>query len=187
MRVVLAAFADDVSFNRIVSRPRIKDANTITTVASNEVQLNGVCDYGAERSGYAGGRALEPDSIPIVRENRNILDIKERKGKLESEYQENLRIYKPAFPKMQALKNAAKGSDVSALRSAMDDFNESLQKVGQHIYGGAQADVTTMNYDLTAKYNWWGNPVGPAPGRTLAVNGTITSSPALTAAPPAVC
>ena len=55
------------------------------------------------------------------------------------------------------------------------------------IYGGAQADATTMNYDLTAKYNWWGSPQGPAPGRTLAINGTITSSPALTAAPPPVC
>jgi molecular chaperone DnaK len=40
--------------------------------------------------------------------------------------------------KMESLKNAAKGSDTSALRRAMDDFNESLQKVGQHIYGGAQ-------------------------------------------------
>jgi molecular chaperone DnaK len=40
--------------------------------------------------------------------------------------------------KMEALKTAAKGSDTSALRRAMDDFNESLQKVGQHIYGGAE-------------------------------------------------
>jgi succinoglycan biosynthesis transport protein ExoP len=45
-----------------------------------------------------------PDSIPVVRDNRNIIEIKERKGKLEAEYQDNLRIYKPAFPKMQALK-----------------------------------------------------------------------------------
>jgi succinoglycan biosynthesis transport protein ExoP len=45
-----------------------------------------------------------PDSIPMVRDNRNILEIKERKGKLEAEYQDNLRIYKPGFPKMQALK-----------------------------------------------------------------------------------
>jgi molecular chaperone DnaK len=36
--------------------------------------------------------------------------------------------------KMEVLKEAAKGSDVVALRKAMDDFNEALQKVGQHIY-----------------------------------------------------
>ena len=41
--------------------------------------------------------------------------------------------------KMEAVKTAAKGSDTAALRKAMDDFNESLQKVGQHIYGGAAA------------------------------------------------
>jgi molecular chaperone DnaK len=36
--------------------------------------------------------------------------------------------------KLEALRTAAKGSDVPALRKAMDDFNEALQKVGQHIY-----------------------------------------------------
>jgi capsular exopolysaccharide synthesis family protein len=51
-------------------------------------------------------QAMEnPDSIPVVRDNRNIIEIKERKGKLEAEYQDSLRIYKPAFPKMQALKS----------------------------------------------------------------------------------
>jgi capsular exopolysaccharide synthesis family protein len=46
-----------------------------------------------------------PDSIPVIRDNRNILDIKERKGKLDSDYQELLKTYKPAFPKMQALQS----------------------------------------------------------------------------------
>jgi molecular chaperone DnaK len=41
--------------------------------------------------------------------------------------------------KMEALKTAAKGGDVAALRKAMDEFNESLGKVGQHIYQGAGA------------------------------------------------
>src|SRR5256884_1263835 len=41
--------------------------------------------------------------------------------------------------KMEALKEAAKGGDVSAVRRAMDEFNEALQKVGQHIYEGAGA------------------------------------------------
>ena len=33
-----------------------------------------------------------------------------------------------------ALKSAAKGSDSKALHRQMDEFNESLQKIGQHIY-----------------------------------------------------
>src|SRR5712692_2384318 len=36
--------------------------------------------------------------------------------------------------KLETLKSAAKGSDVKALRKAMDDFNDALQKVGEHIY-----------------------------------------------------
>jgi molecular chaperone DnaK len=41
--------------------------------------------------------------------------------------------------KMEALKTAAKGGDTPALRKAMDEFNEALQKVGQHIYQAAGA------------------------------------------------
>jgi molecular chaperone DnaK len=36
--------------------------------------------------------------------------------------------------KLEALKSAAKGSDTNALKKQMDEFNESLQKIGQHIY-----------------------------------------------------
>jgi molecular chaperone DnaK len=36
--------------------------------------------------------------------------------------------------KLQALRDATKESDSEALRKAMDEFNEVLQKVGQHIY-----------------------------------------------------
>jgi molecular chaperone DnaK len=43
--------------------------------------------------------------------------------------------------KLEALKVAAKGSDTNALRQQMDEFNESLQKIGTHIYqqGGDSA------------------------------------------------
>jgi len=39
--------------------------------------------------------------------------------------------------KMEALKTASKGGDVPTLRKAIDEFNEALGKVGQHIYQGA--------------------------------------------------
>jgi molecular chaperone DnaK len=41
--------------------------------------------------------------------------------------------------KLEALKSAAKGSDTNALKKQIDDFNEALQKIGQHIYQGAGA------------------------------------------------
>src|ERR1700747_599004 len=53
--------------------------------------------------------------------------------------------------KLDALKSAAKGSDTKDLQRKMDDFNESLQKIGQHIYqqqgaaapSGAPSDGST--------------------------------------------
>ncbi|TME08353.1 MAG: molecular chaperone DnaK [Chloroflexi bacterium] len=36
--------------------------------------------------------------------------------------------------KLESLKSAAKGSDAAVLRREMDQFNEALQKIGQHIY-----------------------------------------------------
>ncbi len=47
--------------------------------------------------------------------------------------------------KLEALKSAAKGSDTNALRKQMDDFNEALQKIGQHIYQGAGAGGGTSS------------------------------------------
>jgi molecular chaperone DnaK len=51
--------------------------------------------------------------------------------------------------KLEALKTAAKGNDTKDLQQKMDDFNESLQKIGQHIYqeagkpaGGPAGDGT---------------------------------------------
>ncbi|HXN90933.1 MAG TPA: molecular chaperone DnaK [Candidatus Sulfotelmatobacter sp.] len=53
--------------------------------------------------------------------------------------------------KLEALKTAAKGNDTKDLQQKMDDFNESLQKIGQHIYqeagkpAGAPAGDGTAN------------------------------------------
>jgi molecular chaperone DnaK len=41
--------------------------------------------------------------------------------------------------KLESLKTVAKGNDSAALRKEMDEFNESLQKIGEHIYAQAGA------------------------------------------------
>jgi molecular chaperone DnaK len=45
--------------------------------------------------------------------------------------------------KLEALKTAAKGSDTKDLQRKMDEFNEALQKIGQHIYQGAGSSSAT--------------------------------------------
>jgi succinoglycan biosynthesis transport protein ExoP len=43
------------------------------------------------------------EGLPEVLQSTTIQELKQRKSKLEGEYQENLKVYKPAYPKMQQL------------------------------------------------------------------------------------
>jgi molecular chaperone DnaK len=47
--------------------------------------------------------------------------------------------------KLESLKTVAKGNDTNALRKEMDEFNESLQKIGEHIYQAAGAGGGTSS------------------------------------------
>ena len=44
-----------------------------------------------------------PESAPQVIESKTVQALKEQRAKLQSEYADNLRIYKPGYPKMQQL------------------------------------------------------------------------------------
>ncbi len=44
-----------------------------------------------------------PESSPQMRENKSMAALREQRTKLQVEYQDLLRVYKPAFPKMQQL------------------------------------------------------------------------------------
>ncbi|HXD79991.1 MAG TPA: molecular chaperone DnaK [Candidatus Acidoferrum sp.] len=50
--------------------------------------------------------------------------------------------------KLETLKSAAKGSDTKELQRQMDEFNESLQKIGTHIYqqGGADGAASAAGH-----------------------------------------
>jgi len=51
--------------------------------------------------------------------------------------------------KLESLKSAAKGSDTKALQREMDEFNESLQKIGEHIYQQAGTPAGNAPHDGT--------------------------------------
>src|SRR5712672_3609627 len=55
--------------------------------------------------------------------------------------------------KLETLKTVAKGSDTNALRREMDEFNESLQKIGEHIYAQAGASGATSSETAHADGN----------------------------------
>ncbi|HEY8761674.1 MAG TPA: Hsp70 family protein, partial [Candidatus Dormibacteraeota bacterium] len=56
--------------------------------------------------------------------------IKENESKIPAELKTEVEA------KLSAVREAAKGSDTDSLKKAMDELNDSLQKIGQHIYAG---------------------------------------------------
>lgn len=67
-----------------------------------------------------------PEASIAVVENKTIQAYKERRAKLQIDYQENLRIYKPDFPKMQQIQ--AQISEIDAqIKREIDNVAGSLQ------------------------------------------------------------
>jgi succinoglycan biosynthesis transport protein ExoP len=70
-----------------------------------------------------------PESLAILQDHRNFQtfqSLKAQKAKLESEYQENLKVYKPAFPRMQQLQGQIAEVDVQ-LRAELEEIRKSAR------------------------------------------------------------
>jgi succinoglycan biosynthesis transport protein ExoP len=65
-----------------------------------------------------------PDSLPVVQDNRALQTLKQTKARLETEYQDSLAIYKPAFPKMQQLKGQIAEVD-KQIKAELDEVRRS--------------------------------------------------------------
>ncbi|HEX3061670.1 MAG TPA: GumC family protein, partial [Usitatibacter sp.] len=66
-----------------------------------------------------------PDTLKAVQDSRTIQSLKESKAKLDGEYQENLKIYKPAFPKMLALQGQVAEVD-RQLNAELQEIRKSM-------------------------------------------------------------
>lgn len=75
-----------------------------------------------------------PEASIAVVENKTIQAYKERRARLQGEYQENLRIYKPDFPKMQQI------------QAQIADIDAQIKQEIQNVAGSLQA-----HYDAVAK------------------------------------
>ncbi|RYH31354.1 MAG: exopolysaccharide biosynthesis protein, partial [Alcaligenaceae bacterium] len=75
-----------------------------------------------------------PDNVAIVVENKTVQSYKEQRAKLQIEYQQNLRIYKPDFPKMVQIKaqiaevEAQIKQEVASIASGVQSQYEAAQK-----------------------------------------------------------
>lgn len=86
-----------------------------------------------------------PDNVAIVGENKTIQSHKEQKAKLEIEYQQNLRIYKPDFPKMLQIK-----AQIAEVESQIKAEVGSIASVVQAQYESAQRQESLIRDKLGA-------------------------------------
>src|SRR5258706_1475844 len=84
-----------------------------------------------------------PDALASVQEHRNLLGLKDRKAKLETEYQENLKVYKPAFPKMQQLQG-----QIAEVDKQLREEYQDVRKTALSTYRTARTQETMLNERL---------------------------------------
>lgn len=84
-----------------------------------------------------------PDTLALVQQNKTIQDLKQAKAKVDAEYQENLKVYKPAFPKMLQLKGQIDEYD-RQIKAEVDEIQKTLRSG----YRAARSQETALKEKL---------------------------------------
>ena len=87
-----------------------------------------------------------PESLAILQEHRNFLafqGLKQSKAKLEAEYQDNLKVYKPAFPKMLQLQ-----AQISEVDTQIKAELEEIRKSARANFRSARLQETQLKEKL---------------------------------------
>ncbi len=84
-----------------------------------------------------------PEAAPQALESRSVQALKEQKAKLQAEYADQLKIYKPAFPKMQQLKAQIEETEKS-IATEVDAVKMSVEAS----YEGLLAQQKALNAKL---------------------------------------
>jgi polysaccharide biosynthesis transport protein len=89
-------------------------------------------------------QALEnPDALAAVQENKNILQLKQAKSKLEAEYQDQLKVYKPAFPKMQQMR-----AQIAEIDKQLKDEYQDVRKTALSTFRTARSQELMLKERL---------------------------------------
>src|SRR4029077_17740371 len=75
-----------------------------------------------------------PESAPQVLESKTVQVLKEQRAKLQAEYADLLRIYKPGYPKMQQLQAQMDELDRS-IKAEIDSVKRSVETAYQGLLG----------------------------------------------------
>src|SRR5689334_15048929 len=80
-----------------------------------------------------------PESLALSQENKNIINLKQAKAKVEAEYQDNLKIYKPGFPKMQQLQ-----AQITEIDNQIKDEISEVRKAAAANYKAARTQEALL-------------------------------------------
>jgi capsular exopolysaccharide synthesis family protein len=78
--------------------------------------------------------------LPDVLENKVIQDLKSQKAKLEAEYQEGLKLYKPAYPKMLQLEGR-----IAEIQAKIEEEIANVKSAIKIRYDAAKAQESALN------------------------------------------
>ncbi len=84
-----------------------------------------------------------PELVSLAQENKNLSALKANKQKLEAEYQDNLKIYKPAFPKMLQLR-----AQIDEVDRQIRDAHEEIRAVVVATYRASRAQEDALKSKL---------------------------------------
>jgi hypothetical protein len=74
--------------------------------------------------------------------------------------------------------------DLGSTTSAVIDLGRgALSSAGENCIVGGNLQADVLRYRVTARANWWGQPTGPALGKTIALAGSLDASSPLATAP----
>jgi len=111
---------------------------SVTITASSTLAKDEVERMVKEAEAHAGEDRAKREEVELRNQADHMIHqaekvIKDNEEKIPAD------VKAEVMTKLETLKTVAKSNDTAALRKEMDEFNESLQKIGEHIYAQAGA------------------------------------------------
>lgn len=85
-----------------------------------------------------------PEGLAIIKESQSMTSLKAAKARLEAEYQDNLKVYKPAFPKMLQTR-----SQIEEVERQIQAEIEEVRKSVRSTYRAARSQEAALKDKLT--------------------------------------
>src|SRR6185369_9286908 len=134
-----------IEFQRANAIVSVDDRQTVlsSTLSDYTTAANKAEQDLAKTSSLADLIKTNPESAPQVLESKAIQALKEQKAKLQADYAEQLKVYKPGFPKMQQIQ-----AQIEEVDKSIKTEIETVRKSVESGYQGLLSQQKTLNAKL---------------------------------------